>query len=59
MVSAPASLNPQFRCAGFTRNGDPVVNDPGSSRNIRRVYPRKDLIYAWPSSRNADLPYLP
>jgi hypothetical protein len=40
-------------CAGFTRDGDPVVNDPGSSRNIRRVYPRQDLIYAWASSRNA------
>jgi hypothetical protein len=40
-------------CVGFTENGDPVVNDPGSSRNIRRVYPRKDIIYAWSYSRNA------
>jgi hypothetical protein len=40
-------------CVGFTETGDPVVNDPGSSRNIRRVYPRKDLIYAWAYSRNA------
>ncbi len=40
-------------CVGFTENGDPVVNDPGSSRNIRRVYPRKDLIYAWAYSHNA------
>jgi hypothetical protein len=40
-------------CVGFTENGDPVVNDPGSSRNIRRVYPRKDVIYAWSYSRNA------
>jgi hypothetical protein len=40
-------------CVGFTQNGDPVVNDPGSSRNIRRVYPRKDLTYAWAYSRNA------
>lgn len=40
-------------CVGFTKTGDPVVNDPGSSRNIRRVYPRKDLIYAWAYSRNA------
>ena len=30
-----------------------VVNDPGSSTNIRRVYPRKDVIYAWAYSRNA------
>jgi hypothetical protein len=40
-------------CVGFTSAGDPVVNDPGSSRNVRRVYPRKDLIYAWSYSRNA------
>jgi hypothetical protein len=40
-------------CVGFTEGGDPVVNDPGSSQNIRRVYPRKDVIYAWSYSRNA------
>jgi hypothetical protein len=40
-------------CVGFTKTGDPVVNDPGSSKNIRRVYPRHDLIYAWSYSRNA------
>jgi hypothetical protein len=40
-------------CVGFTQNGDPVVNDPGSSQRIRRIYPRKDLIYAWSYSRNA------
>ena len=40
-------------CVGFTENGDPVVNDPGSSRIIRRVYPRKDLLYAWAYSHNA------
>jgi Peptidase_C39 like family len=40
-------------CLGFTENGDPVVNDPGSSQSIRRVYPRKDIIYAWSYSRNA------
>ncbi len=40
-------------CVGFTRNGDPVVNDPGSSTHIRRVYPRRDLIYAWAYSRDA------
>jgi hypothetical protein len=40
-------------CVGFTEAGDPIVNDPGSSRNIRRVYPRQDLIYAWAYSRNA------
>ena len=40
-------------CVGFTEDGDPIVNDPGSSTDIRRVYPRKDLIYAWSYSRNA------
>ena len=40
-------------CVGFTEDGDVVVNDPGSSQNIRRVYPRKDVIYAWSYSRNA------
>ena len=39
-------------CVGFTESGDPVVNDPGTSRNVRRVYPRKDIIYAWSVSRN-------
>ncbi len=40
-------------CVGFTEQGDPVVNDPGSSTNIRRVYPRKDVVYAWAYSHNA------
>jgi hypothetical protein len=40
-------------CVGFTSTGDPVVNDPGTTNNIRRVYPRKDLLYAWSYSRNA------
>jgi hypothetical protein len=40
-------------CVGFTDTGEPVVNDPGVSSNIRRVYPRKDLIFAWSNSRNA------
>lgn len=39
-------------CVGFTEDGDPVVNDPGSSKNVRRTYPRKDLIYAWSYSHN-------
>jgi hypothetical protein len=40
-------------CVGFAENGDVVVNDPGTSRNVRRVYPRKDVAYAWAYSRNA------
>jgi hypothetical protein len=40
-------------CVGFTESGDVVVNNPASLLNIRRVYPRKDVIYAWSYSRNA------
>ncbi|MES1181014.1 MAG: C39 family peptidase [Verrucomicrobiota bacterium] len=40
-------------CVGFTKDGDVVVNDPGSSKQVRRVYPRADLIYAWAYSHNA------
>ena len=40
-------------CVGFTEDGDVVVNDPGSSKNVRRVYPRRDMVYAWAYSRNA------
>jgi hypothetical protein len=40
-------------CVGFTPEGDPVVNDPWTTNNIRRVYPRKDMLYAWSYSRNA------
>jgi hypothetical protein len=39
-------------CVGFTSDGDVVVNDPGSARNVRRVYPRADVRYAWSSSHN-------
>lgn len=39
-------------CVGFTADGDVVVNDPGTSHNVRRVYPRKDIIYAWAYSKN-------
>ena len=39
-------------CVGFTESGDPIVNDSGTSTNVRRVYPRKDLVYAWAYSRN-------
>ena len=38
---------------GFTEAGDPIVNDPGTSKNVRKTFPRKNLIYAWSYSRNA------
>jgi len=40
-------------CVGFTRDGDPVINDPGTSKNVRKVFPRANLIDAWAYSKNA------
>ena len=40
-------------CVGFTDTGDVVVNDPGHHGMVRRVYPRKDILYAWAYSHNA------
>ncbi len=40
-------------CVGFTKEGDVITNDPGTSKNIRKTFPRKNLIYAWANSRNA------
>ncbi len=39
-------------CVGFTENGDVIVNDPGTSRNVRKVFPRANLINAWAYSKN-------
>jgi len=40
-------------CVGFTKDGDVVINDPGTSKNVRKTFPRKNLIYAWANSKNA------
>lgn len=40
-------------CVGFTAEGDPVINDPGTSKNVRKVFPRANLVDAWSYSRNA------
>ncbi len=40
-------------CVGFTEDGDVIINDPGTSKNVRKVFPRKNLIYAWAYSHNA------
>jgi hypothetical protein len=40
-------------CVGFTENGDAVINDPGTLRNVRKVFPRANLIDAWAYSKNA------
>jgi len=39
-------------CVGFTKEGDVVINDPGTSKNVRKVFPRKSLQYAWAYSHN-------
>ncbi len=39
-------------CVGFTKDGDVIVNDPGTTLNVRKVFPRKNLITAWTYSRN-------
>ena len=40
-------------CVGFTKDGDVIINDPGTSKNIRKTFPRKNLVYAWANSKNA------
>ncbi|MGA2657872.1 MAG: C39 family peptidase [Verrucomicrobiota bacterium] len=40
-------------CVGFTKEGDLVINDPGTRQNVRKVLPRKNVISAWAYSKNA------
>ncbi len=39
-------------CVGFAKNGNVIVNDPGTSQDLRKVFPRANLIDAWNYSRN-------
>jgi hypothetical protein len=39
-------------CVGFTKDGDPIINDPGTSEHVRKTFPRQNLINAWGCSRN-------
>lgn len=39
-------------CVGFTANGDPIINDPGTSQHVRKIFARSRLAYAWASSHN-------
>jgi hypothetical protein len=39
-------------CVGFTKEGDPIINDPGTSEHVRKVFPRKNLVDAWGCSKN-------
>ena len=38
---------------GFTEKGEPIINDPGTSENVQKVFSRKNLINAWAYSHNA------
>ena len=39
-------------CVGFTDKGDVIVNDPGTRQNVRKTFPRENLIAGWGHSRN-------
>jgi hypothetical protein len=38
---------------GFDGNGDPVINDPGTTRDVRKTFKRQNLARAWAYSKNA------
>jgi len=38
-------------CAGFTKEGDPVINDPAFKGHVRKTYPRADFEKAWVYSK--------
>jgi hypothetical protein len=40
-------------CVGFSGTGDVIVNDPGTTKNVRKTFPRANLIDAWAYSKNA------
>jgi hypothetical protein len=37
---------------GFTQDGDAIINDPGTSKHVRKTFSRKNLINAWACSHN-------
>jgi Peptidase_C39 like family len=42
-------------CIGFTKDGDPVINDPATNlktQTVRRIYKREDVIRSWATSHN-------
>lgn len=38
-------------CRGFTPSGDVVLNDPGTTLNVRKTFPRENVLRAWSNSR--------
>jgi hypothetical protein len=39
-------------CVGFTKDGDVIINDPGTSQKVRKIFPRANLVDAWAYSKN-------
>ncbi len=39
-------------CVGLTASGDVIVNDPGTRRELRRIFARSDFLRAWSHSHN-------
>jgi len=39
-------------CVGFTAEGDPIINDPGTRLNVRKTFLRKNLVAAWAYSHH-------
>lgn len=41
-------------CIGFTKDGDVVINDPGTDpkESVRHIYRRKNVVRAWAQSHN-------
>ena len=35
---------------GFNKQGDPIINDPGTSAHVRKVFSRQNLLNAWSCS---------
>jgi len=40
-------------CVGFTETGDAIINDPGTRENVRKIFPRANLIDALAYKKNA------
>jgi len=50
----PASGGHLTVCIGFTKDGDVIINDPGTNpkKSVRHIYKRKNVIHAWAESYN-------
>jgi hypothetical protein len=39
-------------CVGFSSEGDPIINDPGTRENVRKTFLRQNLVKGWAHSHN-------